>query len=154
MSTTVSVIIGVAFLAGSLVLTDTIQRTFDDLFEEINANVDAQVRSSSVIESDFGDLRGDIDESTLDEVLAVDGVAAADVTVEGVAQYVDPDGDLIGSPGQGPPTLGFSWPVVDDLNPMNLVEGRGPTGPGEVIWSTRPPPTPHRSSWATPSPSC
>lgn len=33
--TTLSVMLGVAFLAGTLVFTDTIQRTFDDLFSNI-----------------------------------------------------------------------------------------------------------------------
>ena len=89
LSTVFSITIGVAFLAGSLVLIDTISQTFDDLLADVNAGVDAELRSSDVVESQFGDIRGRVDASILDEVLAVDGVAAAAGSVFGYAQLVD-----------------------------------------------------------------
>ena len=132
-STAVSVVIGVAFLSGSLVLIDTIQRTFDDLFASVNEDVDAQVRSADVIETDFGDLRGRIDESLLAQVLDIDGVAAADGAVFGYAQLVTADGETLAG-GQGPPALGFAWTDVDELNPMVLSDGsRAPVAPNEVV---------------------
>ena len=52
--------LGVAFMAGTLVLTDTIGKTFDDLFADVNAGTDAYVRGEQSIESDFGDVRARI----------------------------------------------------------------------------------------------
>ncbi|MGI9598360.1 MAG: ABC transporter permease [Acidimicrobiales bacterium] len=132
-STALSITIGVAFLAGSLVLIDTIGKTFDDLLADVNQGVDAEVRSSDVIESQFGDIRGRVDATILDDVLAVDGVEAAAGNVFGYAQLVDKSGDPIGNPGAGAPTLGFNWTDVDELNPMVLVEGTAPTDPSEIV---------------------
>ena len=44
--TAVSVVLGVGFVAGTFVLTDTLAHTFDNLFAEVNGNTDALVRSS------------------------------------------------------------------------------------------------------------
>ena len=52
--TGLSVIIGIAFLAGTLVFTDTIKRTFDNLFSDVYENTDIYVRSNQSIEGDFG----------------------------------------------------------------------------------------------------
>lgn len=132
-STALSVLIGVAFLAGTLVLTDTLGATFDDLFDDVIAGTDVEVRSSEEIETGFGPIRGRIDEDLLTEVLALPDVAAAAGGVGGFAQLVDPQGVPMGNPGQGAPTLGFTWTDIEELNPTNLVEGRSPTGPGEVV---------------------
>jgi putative ABC transport system permease protein len=133
LSTAVSILIGVAFLAGSMVLLDTIGRTFDDLIADINDDVDAVVRSVETVDADFGEIRGRIDGSVLGDVVAVEGVAAAEGTVQGYAQFVDPAGKAMGDPGQGPPTLGVNWATVPELNPMVLVAGNPPWGPAEVV---------------------
>jgi putative ABC transport system permease protein len=132
LATALAVFLGVAFLAGALVLTDTIGRTFDDLFAQVNEGTDAQVRSAEVLETDFGDLRGRIDASLLELVRAQPEVADAALGIEGFAQVVAADGDPIGSPGAGPPTIGFNWVDVAALNPMRIVDGR-PPGRGEVL---------------------
>lgn len=132
-STSLSVMIGVAFLAGSMVLIDTIRTTFDDLFADIYESVDVVVRSDESIDAAFGEIRGTIDERVLSVVRGVDGVIAADADIQGYAQLVDTDGDPIGSPGQGPPTFGFGWTDVDELNPMVIVEGGPPRAPNDVV---------------------
>ncbi len=133
-STAISVLIGVAFLAGTLVLTDTLGATFDDLFAEVNEGIDVEIRSAEEITTGFGvPIRGRIEESVLDDVLDTPGVEAAAGAVFGYAQFVDPDGAPMGNPGQGAPTYGFSWTDVDELNPTNLVDGRSPAGPDEVV---------------------
>ena len=68
----------------------------------------------------------------LGTVLATPGVDDADGQVQGFAQYVGADGEAIGNPGQGAPTLGFSWPEVEQLNPFVLVDGERPRGPNQV----------------------
>ncbi|MDH3295508.1 MAG: FtsX-like permease family protein [Acidimicrobiia bacterium] len=133
LSTAASIVIGVAFLAGSLVLIDTIGRTFDDLLADVNQGVDVEIRSSEVIETPFGTFRGRIDGSIIDQVRQVEGVEEAVGGVAGYAQLVDPNGEPMGNPGQGAPTFGFGWTDVEPLNPMVLVEGKAPATPTEIV---------------------
>ena len=63
-----AVALGVAFMGGVLVLTDTMNRAFDDLFADVYHDTDAVVRSSQTFDSDFGDVRGLIDADLLPDV--------------------------------------------------------------------------------------
>ena len=133
-STALAVALGVAFLTGTLVFTDTIKRTFDDLFANIYDSTDTYVRSSSSIELEFGmgEVRGRIPESVLATVRDVEGVADAQGYVDGFAQIVDADGDAIGNPGQGPPTFAMSY-LSGELSPWQLTAGSRAPGPGELL---------------------
>lgn len=129
--TTLAVVLGVAFVAGTFILTDTMSRVFDNLLGEVNAGVDVVVRA----ETGFQDLSGaaggaPIPESLLDEVRRVAGVEVADGGVDGFAQIVGPDGEAIVP--MGPPTLGVSW-SPPPLTPLIVRDGRPPEGPGEVV---------------------
>ena len=129
--TFLSIFLGVAFLSGTLVLGDTLRANFDDLFTEANAGTDAVVRSPIEIDSDEGPRRGVIVESLVDAVESVEGVAAAEPTIEGYAQLRGADGDALG--GNGPPRLGGSWGDDPSLTPYRLVEGRAPQTGDEVV---------------------
>ena len=52
--TSLAVILGTAFLSGTAVFSATLNRTFDNLFSDVFRNVDSYVRSTQVIEADFG----------------------------------------------------------------------------------------------------
>ena len=52
--TGIAVILGVAFISGTLVLTSTISKSFDDLFATIDQGTDAVVRAHVVISGGFG----------------------------------------------------------------------------------------------------
>ena len=131
LGTCTAVLLGVAFLSGTLVLGDTMTEGFGDMFTEANAGTDAVVRSATEVgEADFSE-RGLVDRSLVDEVAAVDGVAAAEPRIEGSARIVGADGDPLG--GNGPPTLAGNWIADDALNPYDLSEGRAPEAPGEVV---------------------
>ncbi|HET6952740.1 MAG TPA: FtsX-like permease family protein [Acidimicrobiales bacterium] len=133
-TTFLAVASGVAFIAGVLVLTDTMNRAFDDLFADVYRDTDAVVRSSESIASDFGgDVRGTLDAALLDEVRAVDGVAAADGSVDGFARIIDADGDPVGDPAMGAPTLGGNWTDIDALNPFVLSDGEPPSADDEIV---------------------
>jgi putative ABC transport system permease protein len=133
-TTSLAVLLGVAFIAGTLVLTDTIGRTFDDLFANVNAGVDAHVRAESEVRDAFGEpQRGRVDAALVERVAAVEGAAAAEGFVQGYAQLVDQEGAPVGNPGEGAPTYGLSWPEVDALNPLTIAEGRAPAATGEVV---------------------
>ncbi len=132
--TSIAIIIGVAFVAGSFVLTDTISARFDALLGDISAGTDVYVRGVDPdFGNDFGQLIVSMPEETLDDVLEVDGVAAAEATVDGIAQVIGTDGEPLG--GQGPPTLATSWVANEQLSSLRIKEGNGraPEGPGEVV---------------------
>ncbi|HEX2699339.1 MAG TPA: FtsX-like permease family protein [Acidimicrobiales bacterium] len=133
LTTSLAVLLGVAFMAGTLVLTDTISRTFDGLFTEVNAGTDAYVRGKTAFDSDFGDQRQRLDASVVDAVRGVEGVAVAEGSVQGFAQVVDKKGNPIGDPNMGAPTFGANWGDDDDLNPFELAEGRAPKADDEVV---------------------
>lgn len=133
-STGLAVILGVAFMAGGLVLTDTISETFDDLFADVTAGTDAVVRSAEVFESDFGErVRARVPRDLVDTVAAVDGVAVAEPTILGQARLIGRDGKPVGNPEMGPPTFGGNWGSEPALNPFQLVEGRAPRADDEVV---------------------
>jgi putative ABC transport system permease protein len=134
--TSLAVILGTAFLAGSFVFTDTIQRTFDNLFADVYKNTDAVVRSSHKIDADFGQtLRANIPASFLDEVESAPGVAQAEPDVSGTAIIIDANGDTIG--GGGPPQFGSNF-YEGELSPWTLTEGSSPpTTDDEVVLDER-----------------
>jgi putative ABC transport system permease protein len=137
--TFVVVMLGVSLMAGTLVLTDTIRKTFDDLFADVNRGTDVYVRGVTQFESSFGDTqRPRLDDSIVEDIEAVDGVAIAEPSVQGYAQIIDKDGEPIGDPGFGPPTFGGNWSTVDELNPFTLVEGgRAPEADDELVIDKR-----------------
>lgn len=132
-STAISVVLGVAFLVGTIVLGDTIAANFDDLFSETAAGTDVVVRSESPLEASFAADSGrrPIDETLLDQLAALDGVEVAEAQVQGYGQLLGADGDAIG--GNGPPRLAGNWITTPELNPYELAEGREPEAPDEVV---------------------
>lgn len=135
LSTFLGIFAGIAFLAGTMMLSDTIGKTFDELFADVYRDTDAVVRASSKVDGQFGgdDLRARIDSSLVDTVKRVDGVRLAEGFVQGYGQIVDAGGDAIGNPNQGAPTFGSDWMTNDELNPFTLVEGRAPQADDEVV---------------------
>ncbi|MGQ0615940.1 MAG: ABC transporter permease [Acidimicrobiia bacterium] len=132
-STLLAVVLGVGFLSGVLTLTATLEETFDELFTNANAGVDSYVRADSRLEVDGFVARGRIDASLFDAVAGVDGVAEASVYITGNGRIVNTEGEALGSPGQGPPTLAENWIDQPGLNPYRIVEGRPPATEGEVV---------------------
>jgi putative ABC transport system permease protein len=137
--TFVVVMLGVSLMAGTLVLTDTIRKTFDDLFADVNRGTDVYVRGVTQFESSFGDTqRPRLDDSIVEDIEVTDGVAIAEPSVQGYAQIIGKEGEPIGDPGFGPPTFGGNWSTVDELNPFTLVEGgRAPEADDELVIDKR-----------------
>lgn len=132
-STCLAVILGVAFMSGTLVLNSTISRVFDDLFANLGEGVDAVVRGEKLFESpQGGDERALLDDSVVAEVAAVPGVAAAEGSIATVdITLLDRKGDPMG--GVGPPTIIGSWDTDEGLASYAVAEGRAPTAAGEAI---------------------
>ena len=129
--TALAVIAGTAFLSGVFVFTDTIKGSFNSLFADAYDTTDAFVRSSDVIEGDFGeDLRASFDASVIGVVAAVPGVESAQADVDGLAAITNADGKIIG--GDGPPQFGGVW-HDGAPSPWKLDEGAGPKDGTEVV---------------------
>src|SRR5215813_5294760 len=91
--TALSVIIGIAFLAGTFVFTDTIKQTFDNLFANVFRNTDVYVRSNQSIEGNFGQTqRPRIPDAVVAQVKAVPGVSEAEGSVQGYARIIGTNG--------------------------------------------------------------
>ncbi len=131
-STCVAVMLGVAFMAATFVLTGTINKVFDSLFADAYATTDATVRGEVLFESEMGDQRAPLREELLDEVRGVAGVAAAEpFNMAFTMTLLDHEGDPLGSGGA--PTIVSSWVADDELNIYDLAEGRAPEAAGEAV---------------------
>ncbi len=134
--TALSIVLGVGFVVGTFVLTDTMDKAFTDLFTQASSGSDVIVRAQSAFTpgeagpgGGGGDERNPVPESVLNTVEGVPGVKDAVGSVVGYAQMIDPaTGDAIG--GVGPPTLGVNW--SDSSTALTLREGSHPSGPDEV----------------------
>ena len=132
--TAASVALGVALVAGTLILTNTMGLAFDQLFGKISAGTDAVVRAEApyTTSEGVGTTRGTLPESVLDEVRAVDGVRVAEGSVSGYALLTDNDGRAITTNG-GAPTNGYSMPSDEELRgDVELLSGDAPTNEHEV----------------------
>ena len=132
--TALSIVLGVTFISGTFVLTDTLHNTFTTLFGHIYQNVDFEVRGKAAFSSNNGGAgsgRKPIPQSIATSVRHVHGVAYAEGTVNGFAQFVAPDGKVISNGGA--PTLGFSYDPNSQLAPLRLSQGTAPTTSHDVV---------------------
>jgi putative ABC transport system permease protein len=133
--TTASIALGVAFLAGTLVLTDTMNLAFTQLFGKVTSGTDAVVRTKASYTQSVGvsTSRSPISSSVLDRVLEVDGVRAAEGSLRGYALLTDNAGKAILTSG-GAPTMGYSLPADRALRgDVKLLSGEAPQGPHQVV---------------------
>jgi putative ABC transport system permease protein len=94
--TSLAVILGTSFLAGTYIFSDTLTKSFDDLFADVFEDTDAYVRSSVVIEGDFGAEERQRIPDTLTAIVAdVPGVKTAVPSVLGFARVIGKDGKRI-----------------------------------------------------------
>jgi putative ABC transport system permease protein len=132
--TALAIVLGVTFVSGTLVLTDTLHNTFTTLFGRIYQNVDFEVRAQAAFTSNTGGggaVRKPIPQSIATNVRATPGVAFAEGTVSGYAQFVAPDGKAITTGGA--PTIGLSFDPNPQLSALRLVDGTAPTTPHDVV---------------------
>ncbi|WP_240487326.1 ABC transporter permease [Actinomadura flavalba] len=128
--TGISVILGVAFVAGTLIFTDTMTKQFDDLFGGIAKGVAVDVRAKPVTTQPGDDgMSGEpVPAALVEQLKKIDGVKDPVGNVLGYTAVVGRDGKAIG--GQGPPQMGMNW--IGDLGDYTLVQGRAPSGEREV----------------------
>ena len=134
LSTALAVFFGVAMVAGTLLLTESVNRSFDELFTEVNEGIDVTVRSRVAVEGEFGEAPVPaFDASVLRKVRATEGVAAAEgVIADSTITILGEDGERIGPPQGGPPHIALSQVEEDRFDPLTVVEGELPTESQEV----------------------
>ncbi|MGD9754025.1 MAG: ABC transporter permease [Acidimicrobiia bacterium] len=131
-----AVVVGVAFVVGSFVLSDSLRRVFGDLADTITETTDVEVRAVDPFAGpDAVDAaRAPLPASLVDAVAAVDGVATAHGSVSGDVVAVAPDGELIEN--NGPPVLALGETDPADADGIELVAGSRPAA-GEVMVDDR-----------------
>lgn len=131
--TATAIVIGVGFVAGTLVLTDTLNATFDSIFGNADKRIAVVVRGQQAFagntEGSATSERALVPAAVLDRVRAVPGVAHAIGVANGYAQLV-----YAGKAVQNgaAPNLGTAWSGAVPENPLRLERGAAPTRPGEV----------------------
>lgn len=125
--TVVAVTLGVAFVAGSFVLRDSIDNTLDDLVTSGSKGVDVFVRGTKVEDRENAQRRP-VRIDLAQRLATVDGVARSSPELQGLIMIAGKDGVVVRN--SGAPTLGFAFRAGDPA--FKLVEGQGPTGPDEI----------------------
>jgi putative ABC transport system permease protein len=131
-ATGVAVILGVAFMAGTQVLTSSISSSFDKIFSDVYSSIDVVVRSSNEVETPFGSQRDRISDTVVPAVQAVSGVDAAEGQVFGQIRVLGRDNKPLVA-AQGPPNFLLNWLTSPSLNGWILTAGVAPNGPDEVV---------------------
>jgi putative ABC transport system permease protein len=131
--TAIAIVLGVAMISGTYVLTDSISNAFDAIFTQSYRGTDAVISGKSAFDLSSNGLSTApaFDESLLPQVKALPDVQAAIGGVGGEAQLIGRNGKAIVFGGA--PNLGFSVdPTQPEFNSLTLVEGKWPKN-GEVV---------------------
>ena len=132
--TAVAIVLGVAMVSGTFILTDTIKAAFNTVFTQVYKNTDAVISGKSAIggNRDNGNVLPSFPQSLLAQVRGLPGVLEAQGGIDDLAQLVGRDGKVIS--GGGAPGLAFSVNAASDqrFNPLVLTTGRWPSGPREI----------------------
>jgi putative ABC transport system permease protein len=126
--TALAVLLGVAFIAGSYVLTDTINQSFDDIFDEAYAGTDVAISPSTTGQGEGLDLPP-FSAELLDQVREVDGVEKAAGGIFSTIRFVDEEGEQLSS--------AFAPEFVSSVAPepfetLTYTEGRPPETAAEA----------------------
>ena len=127
---TLAIVLSVGFVVGTLIFTDTLNKTFTDLFGQTTTDVVVTPKSDFQGSGLAGEVKT-LPASLLKTVTDVPGAAKAggQVFADGVS-IIGSNGDAIGT--QGAPHFGSNWDDDEDLTPYRLIDGSGPTSSGQV----------------------
>ncbi|MFG2977571.1 ABC transporter permease [Streptomyces sp. NPDC048331] len=131
--TVLAVTLGVAFVSGTLVFTDTLKKSLSGQSAKDYAGVAVSVTSYGQGRNDQGEKEGEpgLGQATLDKVKALPGVESVSGRVSGFAGVGDENGKLIGA-GWSNQGSNFT-PVKDGKNPRYaFVAGAGPAKADEI----------------------
>ncbi len=127
-ATTFAVVIGVAFVAGSYVLTDTIFAAFDEIFGESLKGTSVVISAENPVKQENGEIPT-IDASLLPRVQRTPGVKLAAGAIFTPGGFFDSEGNKIGN--KFAPKF-ISSELPGQLESLTYIEGRRPRGPTEA----------------------
>jgi putative ABC transport system permease protein len=135
--TALAIVLGVAMVSGSFVLTDTISKAFDTIFSSSYSHTDAVVSGKKLVDYSNGG-NATVSQAVLERIRRMRDVEAAsgaliDLNGDSThANLVDTEGNAIESNGN--PTFGFGIdPSQPRFNPLKLKEGHWASGPHQVV---------------------
>lgn len=126
-----AVLLGVSFVSGAFVLTDSLRKVFDGVFTEISKGVDVRVRSKLAFGDTFSATRDPVPASEIDALRAVDGVDRISGSLQRIAPLLDKKGKAIRTTGG--PSLGVDFGGDSPLSGTTLLEGSAPKGDAQVV---------------------
>src|SRR4051794_38951617 len=131
--TSMAVVLGVAMISGTFVLTDTIQKAFTNVFDTAYNNTSVIITGKEVVKESA--THSTVPVSLLERVRSQPGVAAAAGGVGDSVRLIGRDGKgLGGSNGEG---LGFGIdPAPPRFRPMTLTSGGWAKGPDQIVIDT------------------
>lgn len=130
-----AIVLGTAFVAGSLIFTDTLGRTFDGIMDGTVGDVVVQPEQTD----DYGGSGGGrVTAADVEEFAQLPGAERADGSVDAIGVFVvGKNGKVVG--GQGAPALSFNYSDAPNQlgeNPIVIDDGRAPERDGEVMVDT------------------
>src|SRR5579863_3334297 len=134
--TALAIVLGVTFVTGTLVLGDTLNRTFDSLVGNVYQHVDFEIRGKQTLSGvgnqgiDSTANRATVPQSVAQAASRLPGVQFAYGSVSGYAQLIGHDGNTIGDPKS---SNGFSFDPNPQLSALRLVRGKAPRTDDEVL---------------------
>ena len=130
--TAIAIVLGVAMVTGTFILTDSIDKAFNSIFTDVRKGSDIVVSGKAATSTNNGSTAPTLPASLLVQVRGLPDVAEAEGQVSGEAQLIGPDGKAIVFGGA--PNLGFSIANgASRFNPLTLVSGDWPHGAEVVI---------------------
>ena len=131
--TAIAIVLGVAMVSGTFILTDSIDRAFNSIFTDVRkgSSVVISGKPAFKLSDQSANEKPTLDEALLGKVRALPSVAAAEGGVNGEAHLIGKNGKVLVYGGA--PNLGFSIANGNSpFNPLTLVGGRWP-GMDEVV---------------------
>ena len=130
--TAIAIVLGVAMVSGTFVLTDSIDKAFGSIFTDIRKGSDIVVTGKAATSTNNGSTAPTVSASVLDRIRGLSDVELAEGGVDGEAHLIGSDGKAIVFGGA--PNLGFSIANgASRFNPLTLVSGDWPKGNSVVI---------------------
>ena len=136
--TGLAIILGIAMVSGTYVLTDTIKKAFNGVFTSSYKNTSVVISGRQLVKNSASG-NATVPEALLGKVRALSDVAAASGSIlnfsgtTDLVKLIGRNGKTLGS-GHGAPTFGFGVdPRQPRFNPLTLVDGAWASGPSEVV---------------------
>jgi putative ABC transport system permease protein len=131
-----AIVLGVAMISGAFVLTDTLSKSFDGIYNDSYKATDAVISSKVAIKTSNGDTEAPaFSAAVLSKVESLPGVQLAQGSIEDNARLVNDKGKAIGKADEGV-AIGVAHDGDQSLNPLQLLDGQWPSGDGQIAIDT------------------